>query len=131
MVRRVFYLLLLLVLTHAHISSSDSKVSYGYSGEPLSYHLFFSLETGLGPDDFISVSMPLQLHNIARSEVRFRIVSFDNNLEIGKGSCESYGTNNQYYLTVGKQLSSNRWYELIIFPNRDPAAVPFYGLVQV
>lgn len=131
MVRKLFYFLLFLISCHAHISSSSSKVTYDYSGKPLSYHLFFSLETGLGSDDYLVINMPLLIHTGTKDAVKFKLKSFSNNNQVASGNCENYGLLNRYYLTSGVSLPSNQWYELQLFPNLDPTTLPFYGTVQL
>ncbi len=48
----------LLAITHSHIYSSTPKVTYNYDGRPLIYHLYMSLETGLGANDFLHLIWP-------------------------------------------------------------------------
>lgn len=40
------------------ISSWDTKISYGYDGRPLSYNLFFNLDSGLGATDYLRIVWP-------------------------------------------------------------------------
>jgi hypothetical protein len=47
-----------LALVHAHIYSSVPKVTYNYDGKPLVYHLYLSLETGLGANDYLHLIWP-------------------------------------------------------------------------
>jgi len=131
MVRKLFYFLLFIISCQAHISSSNSKVTYDYSAKPLSYHFYFSLETGLGSDDYLVINMPLLIHTGTKDGVKFKLISFSNNNEVASGNCQNYGLLNRYYLTSGVSLNSNQWYELQLFPNLDPTTLPFYGTVQL
>ena len=54
----VLLFLCTLVLIHSHIYSSTSKVTYNYDGKPLIYHLYLSLETGLGASDYLHLIWP-------------------------------------------------------------------------
>jgi hypothetical protein len=44
------------------ISSWDTRVAYTYDGSPLSYNIFFNLESGLGATDFLRIVWPEALH---------------------------------------------------------------------
>ena len=55
-------LLLCLLSCHSHIYSSDSRVTYDYDGNPMIYHIYLALETGLGDSDYIKILWPTAIH---------------------------------------------------------------------
>lgn len=75
--------LLCLFCVNGHIYASDSKVTYDFDGNPLIYHIFFSLETGLGSDDYVKIIWPFTFHaSTDKTLITAKLISFSNNLEI-------------------------------------------------
>lgn len=82
--------MLCLLGCHSHIYASDTKVTYDYDGSPLIYHLYMSLETGLGADDYLKVIWPFAFHvTNSKSDVKAKLISFSNNLEIVEVNCHT------------------------------------------
>ena len=127
--------LLFICLASAHIYSSDSKVTYDFNGQPMIYHIYLSLETGLGADDYLHIKWPTKIHaGTSKSALSVKLISFSNNLEIVEQPFDSStdDTNPDYYVTFGVDLTAKKWYEIQIFPNMVPAETfPYHGLVQV
>ncbi len=40
-------------------------------------------------------------------------------------------TDSIYYITFGYEMQANSWYEVQIYPNKDPATIPSSKLLQV
>lgn len=131
----------LLLCVHSHIYSSDTKVTYDFNGNPLTYHIFLSLETGIGADDYLMINWPLRIHSgTDKSVVKVKLISFSNNLEIVSTACKNYPTGSTttlYYVTFGVALTASKWYEIQLFPDVIPGSLtpaislPFYGLIQI
>lgn len=107
---KVFLLtFMLLTAINTHIYSSDSKVTYDFNGNPLTYHIFLSLETGLGSDDYLMINFPIKLHSgTDKTVVKVKLISFSNNLEIVSTACKDYpasSTTTLYYVTFGVPLN--------------------------
>lgn len=81
---KILILLLLCLLGgEAHIYSSDSKVTYDYDGNPRIYHIYFSLEYGLGDSDYLTIIWPFQMSVLnQKDKLHAKLISFSNNLEI-------------------------------------------------
>lgn len=72
---------LIVISTYCHIYSSDSTVKYDYGGNPLSYHIFLSMDKGIGANDYLKINWPLRLHSSTdKSVVMVKLISFSNNL---------------------------------------------------
>ena len=100
-----------ITLIQSHIYASDSKITYDYDGDPYIYHIFLAMETGLGADDILHISMPLVIHSSTdKTAVVVKLISFSNNLEIVETNCLNYpsgSTSDEYYVTFGVALSPN------------------------
>lgn len=131
----ILLLISLLAPASPHIYSSDSKVTYDFDGNPAIYHIYFSLETGLGANDFVHINWPTKIHsgNIKQA-LSAKLISFSNNLEVVHKSLDSTmnGADTNYYVSFGVALTPKKWYEIQIFPNMVPAvSFPYHGLIQV
>lgn len=85
--KKFVLLLLLMAIAHSHIYSSPPKVTYGYSGTPLYYSLYMSLEIGIGATDYLRINWPENLHNTNKNEVVVNLISFSNNLQVASSTC--------------------------------------------
>ena len=119
----------------AHIYSSDSKVTYDFNGQPRIYHIYFSLSTGLGADDYLHIHWPEQIHSgTDKSALAVKLISFSNNLEIVETVFDdsTNAADSEYYVTFGVSMTKMKWYEIQIFPNQVPAvSYPYHGLIQL
>lgn len=105
------------------------------------YHIFLSLETGLGANDYLMINWPIRLHSgTDKSVVKAKLISFSNNLEIVSTYCSNYpvgSTTTLYYVTFGVSLTAQKWYEIQLFPDVIPGSLspavslPFNGLIQI
>ena len=127
--------MLCLLGCHAHIYASDTKVSYDYDGDPLIYHIYMSMETGLGADDYLKILWPIPIHQTgSKNNVKAKLISFSNNLEIVEVKCDANPNtaDPEYNIKFGVSLTAGKWYEIQLFPTLDPAvALPYHGLIQV
>lgn len=131
----------LLAITHSHIYSSTPKVTYNYDGRPLIYHLYMSLETGLGANDFLHLIWPEQIHLPStpaalaadKTKIKAKLISFSNNLVVSEAFVTADGgiSDSNYYITFGYEMQANRWYEVQIYPTKDPATIPSVKLLQL
>jgi hypothetical protein len=127
-------LLATLIIAHSHIYTSTPTLTYGISGTPTTYHLYISLEYGLGPTDYIHFIWPEVIHAAnTKSSVQVNLISFSNNLVVSS----TYVTNDlisnsdsNYYVTFGYQMQPNTWYEIQVFPTKNPT-IPSSKLLQV
>ena len=58
----VWWALLLAVIMCGEIAPWDSTITYGYTGSPLSYNLYFKLDSGMGATDYLLLVWPEALH---------------------------------------------------------------------
>lgn len=86
----VLLFLCALVIANSHIYSSTPKVTYNYDGKPLIYHLYISLETGLGANDYLHLIWPEQIHLSTsptpvasdKTKIKAKLISYSNNLVV-------------------------------------------------
>ena len=110
---KIGLLLLLVVLAQTHIYSSDSKVTYDFDGNPKIYHLYLSLESGLGADDYLKIIFPTKIHTGSlKSAMTAKLISFSNNLEIVEKNFEilADGTDLNYFISFGVSMTAKKWY---------------------
>ena len=110
---KIGWLLLLVVLAQTHIYSSDSKVTYDFDGNPKIYHLYMSLETGLGADDYLQIIFPTKIHvGSLKSALTAKLISFSNNLEIVEQNfdIDADNTDTNYFISFGVAMTAKKWY---------------------
>lgn len=56
--KKLLFALAIIYLASSHIYSAPPKVTYAYSGIPLYYSLYMSLETGIGATDYLRIAWP-------------------------------------------------------------------------
>jgi hypothetical protein len=60
---RIMLLLLALVaISQCHIYSAPPKITYDMDGFPRIYHIYMSIETGLGASDYLQLLWPEVIH---------------------------------------------------------------------
>ena len=64
---QLLLLLALAIFASGHIYSAKPQVTYNYDGKPWIYHLFIELETGLGADDYLKITMPEVIHETVKN----------------------------------------------------------------
>lgn len=80
---KIFFLLLCcILLVNSHIYSSTPGVTYDINGNPLIYHLYVSLEYGLGASDYMQLVWPQLIHNPTKPTVQVKLITFSNNLQV-------------------------------------------------
>ena len=129
---QIAILLLLSLSGAAHIYSSTPRVTYDFDGKPKTYHIFLSLEMGLGDDDYLKIIWPETIHTgTDKTLVKANLISYSNNLQIVSTNfiAQVVDSNPIYYVTFGHALTANKWYEIQITPNKD--ATISKGLIQV
>ncbi len=60
------------------INSWDIRNTYDFSGNVIQYTLIFSLESGLGPDEYFKIAWPFSLGSI--SSIKGSLYLFENEL---------------------------------------------------
>ena len=77
----IIIFLLCFCVTYSHIYASDSKITYDYDGNPKIYHIYLSLDTGIGADDYLKINWPTAIHPTnVKSDLKAKLISFSNNL---------------------------------------------------
>lgn len=128
----VLWAALLTVALCGQISSWDTTITYGYSGSPLSYNLFFKLDSGMGATDYLHLLWPEALHSSTdKTKVLVTLISSENNYQITQVACSAspVGTTGDYYVSFGSALTAGKWYQIQVYPN--VANTLTQGLIQM
>ena len=126
------WVLLLASAFCGQISSWDTSITYGYSGSPLSYNLFFMLDSGMGATDYLHLLWPEALHTgTDKTKVLVTLISNENNYQITQVTCATLpvDTNGEYFVSFGSALTSGKWYQIQVYPNK--ANTLTQGLIQM
>lgn len=128
--------LLFILLLHAiepHIYSTTPKITYSYSGTPLYYSLYMNMQLGMGATDYLRLVWPEQIHNTIKTEVTVNLIAFSNNLQVATAACadESDVGTTVYHVTLGYAMQPMTWYEVQVYPSKNPVTTPINYLVQV
>ena len=61
------------------------------------------------------------------------MITYNNNIKIGTSTCvaEAVLGASTYHVTLGTQMQANTWYELQVFPTKNPVTSPINYLLQV
>lgn len=130
--KRVLILVLLACLACAHIYSAPPKITYNYDGYPSYYSLYLSIENGIGATDYLRIFWPEQIHVTAKTEIIVNLISFSNNLQVATAACVADATGSStYQVSLGYAMQPNTWYELQVYPTKNPVTTPANSLVQI
>jgi hypothetical protein len=130
------FIVLLLVLAAlsscGQISSWDTRITYSYNGSPLSYNLFFKLDSGIGATDYLRLLWPEALHTgTDKTQILVTLISNENNYQITQVSCTAspVDSNGEYFMTFGSALTAGKWYQIQVYPNNVNTLTQ--GLIQM
>jgi hypothetical protein len=92
-----------------------------------------SLETGIGATDYLRLIWPEQIHVTSKAEITVNLISFSNNLQVATATCtdESVVGTTVYHVTFGYAMQPNTWYQIQVYPNKNPTSTPISYMVQV
>ena len=128
----LLWALLLAVALSGQISSWDTTITYGYAGSPMSYNLFFKLDSGMGATDYLHLLWPEALHTTTdKTKVLVTLISNENNYQITQVPCAASpaDTNGEYFVSFGSALTAGKWYQIQVYPNK--ANTRTQGLIQM